>query len=77
MPEGRIVDRRIVAGPAGRPYGGPLAVLVGPASASAAELLAARLQETGRARIVGRRTRGAGVGTRGSTCPTAACCGWA
>lgn len=36
----------------------PLAVLTGPGSASAAELMAAVLQDTGRARIIGERTAG-------------------
>lgn len=67
--EGRLIDRRLFANPPPVAYTGPLAVLVGPASASSAELLAARLQETGRARIVGQQTRGAVVGTRGINLP--------
>ncbi len=42
----------------------PMAVLVGPQSASGAEIVAAVLQDTGRARIVGQRTSGcANAGT--------------
>jgi len=65
----RLVDRRLYSPPARSVYAGPLLALTGPATASAAELLAARLQETGRARIVGERTRGAVVGTRGINLP--------
>jgi carboxyl-terminal processing protease len=67
--EGRLVDRRLFANPAASVYDGPLVVLVGPGTASSAELLAARLRETGRARLVGQRTRGAVVGTRGINLP--------
>ena len=66
---GRLSDHRIGAPPPARVYEGPLAVLVGPGTASAAELLAARLQETGRARLFGERSRGAVVGTRGINLP--------
>ena len=41
-----------------RHYAGPLAILVGPSSASAAEVLAAAVQDHGRGRIVGRTTNG-------------------
>lgn len=67
--EGRLVDRRLYAPPPPTAYTGPMVVLVGPATASSAELLAARLRETGRATIVGQRTRGAVVGTRGIDLP--------
>ncbi|MDH7452206.1 S41 family peptidase [Luteimonas composti] len=60
---------RILASTPRDPYTGPLAVLIGPGSASAAELLAARLQETGRARLFGQRSHGAVVGTRGINLP--------
>ena len=39
-------------------YAGPVAVLVGPRTASAAEIFAAALQERGRARVFGERTCG-------------------
>ncbi len=39
-------------------YEGPVAVLVGPRTASAAEIFAAALQERGRARVIGERTCG-------------------
>jgi carboxyl-terminal processing protease len=44
-------------------YHGPLAVLVGPASASAAEVTAAALKREHRAVIVGRRTNGSVLGS--------------
>lgn len=49
--------------------GGPLLVLVDAASASAAELLAARLQESGRAMLIGETTAGAVVASRGIDLP--------
>ncbi|WP_202843819.1 S41 family peptidase [Luteimonas saliphila] len=67
--EGRRLDRRIYAAAPAHAYAGPLVVLVGPATASSAELLAARLQETGRASVIGARSRGAVVGTRGINLP--------
>lgn len=66
---GRLIDRRLYAPAPAYVYDGPLAVLTGPASASASELLAARVQETGRGQVVGQRTRGAVVGTRGIDLP--------
>jgi carboxyl-terminal processing protease len=62
-------EGRISASTPPDPYAGPLAVLIGPGSASAAELLAARLQETGRARLFGERSRGAVIGVRGINLP--------
>lgn len=62
-------DQRYRAEAPPHPYLGPLAVLVGPATASSAELLAARLGETGRAVRVGQPTRGAVVGTHGINLP--------
>lgn len=58
-------------GPASPPlrYGGALLVLVDAASVSAAELLAARLQETGRAVLIGESTAGAVVASRGINLP--------
>ncbi len=50
-------------------YGGALLVLVDAASASTAELLAARLQETGRAVLIGETTAGAVVASRGINLP--------
>ncbi|TDK21078.1 hypothetical protein E2F46_15380 [Luteimonas aestuarii] len=67
--EGRLVNRRLFARPPATVYTGPMVVLVGPATSSSAELLAARLHETGRATLVGQRTRGAVVGTRGIDLP--------
>ena len=49
--------------PAGRrAYPGPLALLVGPRTASAAEILAALVQDSGRGRVVGGTTAGAVTG---------------
>ncbi|MDQ8029694.1 MAG: S41 family peptidase, partial [Brevundimonas sp.] len=67
--EGRFINRRMFVAPAPRPYGGPVTVVVGPGSASAAELLAGVLQEKGRAVIVGETTRGAVTGTRAINLP--------
>lgn len=61
---GRLIDRQMVAGPEAHPWLGPMRVLIGPTTVSAAELLAARLQTTGRATLVGQRTRGGVIGTR-------------
>ena len=51
-----------IEGAGGRSFTGPMAVLVGPRSASAAEALAALLDESGRAESVGERTAGALTG---------------
>ena len=67
--QGRFINRRIFVDPAPRPYDGPGAVVGGPGSASAAELLAGVLQEKGRAVIVGETTRGAVTGTRDINLP--------
>lgn len=67
--KGRFIDRRLHVDPADHPYLGPLVILTGPGSASAAELLAGVLQETGRATIVGGTTRGAVTGTRAINLP--------
>lgn len=55
-------DKVPIEGAGGRSFTGPMAVLVGPRSASAAEALAALLDETGRATSVGERTAGALTG---------------
>jgi C-terminal processing protease CtpA/Prc len=70
MPDRRVILRLIAkrtieeetsgAGPGS--YHGPLAVLVGPQTASAAEVLAAFLDESGRAYTIGERTAGAATG---------------
>ncbi|MDB5685618.1 MAG: peptidase [Rhizorhabdus sp.] len=62
----RLIAKRTIeeqtsgAGP--RSYRGPLAILVGPRTASAAEVLTAFLDETGRAVTVGEKTAGAATG---------------
>ena len=65
----RFFRQTYVAGPMPHHRGEPMVVLVGPTTASMAEILAARLQETGRALVVGQRTRGAVVATRGIDLP--------
>ena len=47
-----------------RPYEGPLAVLIGPGSMSAAEITAAALKRAGRAILIGRRTNGSVLSSR-------------
>ncbi len=62
----RLTGKRVIeektrgAGP--RSYHGPLAIIVGPNTASAAEILAFFLGESGRAETVGERTAGAVTG---------------
>jgi len=65
----RFIRRTYVAGPMAHHRDEPLVVLVGPSTASMAELMAARMQETGRALVIGQRTRGAAVGTHGIDLP--------
>ena len=55
-------DKVPIEGAGGHSFTGPMAVLVGPRSASAAEAMAALLDETGRAASVGERTAGALTG---------------
>lgn len=52
-----------------RGYDGPVAVLISGASASGAEVFAATMQETGRGRLFGGRTRGAVVASRDVVLP--------
>ncbi|MBA4000196.1 S41 family peptidase [Brevundimonas sp.] len=61
---GRFVDQRIAVDPAEGAYGGPLVVLVDAASVSAAEVLAAAFQESGRAMVMGEQTVGVVVASR-------------
>ena len=65
----RFIRRTYVAGPMPHHRNEPMVVLVGPTTASMAELMAARMQETGRALVIGQRTRGAAVGTHGIDLP--------
>ncbi len=63
----RRIDRKReekvpIEGAGGGSFTGPMAVMVGPRSASAAEALAALLSESGRAESVGERTSGALTG---------------
>lgn len=62
----RLIGKRTIEektrGSGPRSYQGPLAVLVGPRTASAAEVLAAFLDATGRARTIGEQTAGAATG---------------
>lgn len=52
-----------------RGYDGPVAVLISGASASGAEVFAATMQETGRGRLFGTKTRGAVVASRDIVLP--------
>lgn len=67
--EGRIIDTRVTIAPAKPAYSGPVVILTGPSSASAAELLSGVLQEKGRAVVVGGPTRGAVTGVRAINLP--------
>jgi carboxyl-terminal processing protease len=60
----RLIDVRFVTSPREVVWEGPLIVLTGPASASASELLAAHVQDSGRGRVVGETTAGAVIGSR-------------
>lgn len=72
LPPGRPVYRTVDASGLGvfktdadgdaAPYAGPLAILTGPASASAAEVSTAVLKRVGRAIVIGRRTNGSVLG---------------
>ena len=55
---GRLIDLRYEAEPAEAPWPGPLVILADGGSASASEVLAAALQESGRAVVMGERTTG-------------------
>lgn len=57
--KGRKRDYRMGATSGGKVFDGPLAVLVGPRTASGAEVTAAALQHHGRARLFGLQTAGA------------------
>lgn len=61
---GRFSNTRYFTLPAPKAYLGPVVMLIGPASASAAELFAGVAQEKDRAIIVGQTSRGAVTGTR-------------
>ena len=67
--KGRFIDKRMHVDPAPQPYLGPVVILTGPGSASAAELLAGVMREHGRVTIVGGTTRGAVTGTRAINLP--------
>jgi len=60
----RLIDVRFVTSPREVVWEGPLMVLTGPGSASASELLAAHVQDSGRGRVVGETTAGAVIGSR-------------
>lgn len=62
--KGRFIDTRYNIQAASQPYLGPVVMLIGPGTGSAAELLSGVAQEKGRATIVGLRSRGAVTGTR-------------
>jgi carboxyl-terminal processing protease len=54
-------ELRFVVNPQPTPWNGPVAILVDELSASTSEILAAGLQDLGRARVFGRRTPGAAL----------------
>jgi carboxyl-terminal processing protease len=56
--QGRGEEVRAVRAPSGEKYSMPLALLVGPDTASSAEIFAGALHQQGRATLVGRRTYG-------------------
>jgi carboxyl-terminal processing protease len=62
--EGRFIDTMMVNAPAARVWSGPVAVLVGPGSGSASELLAAMMQERSRGPVVGQPSAGAVIASR-------------
>jgi C-terminal processing protease CtpA/Prc len=57
----RLIEER-TRGAGRASYDGPLAVLVGPRTASAAEILAAFIEDSGRGFAIGQRTAGAATG---------------
>lgn len=67
--KGRFIDRRLRVTASDGAYLGPVVILTGPGSASAAELFAGTLQEKGRATVIGGTTRGAVTGTRAINLP--------
>lgn len=66
---GRFIDTEYVTRPREAVWTGPLAILIGPASGSASELLAAHLQEYDRGPVVGQKSAGSVVGSRGVELP--------
>lgn len=56
--QGRGEDARPVRAPSGEKYSMPLALIVGPDTASSAEIFAGALHQQGRATLVGQRTYG-------------------
>lgn len=66
---GRFADRPVRSGRRDLTWSGPTAVLTGPGSASASELLAAAFQENDRGPVVGRPTAGAVIASRDFNLP--------
>lgn len=66
---GRFADRPVRSGRRDLTWSGPTAVLIGPGSASASELLAAAFQENDRGPVVGRPTAGAVIASRDFNLP--------
>jgi carboxyl-terminal processing protease len=62
--KGRFIDTEYVTRPRETVWTGPVAILTGPASGSASELLAAHLQEFDRGLVVGQTSAGAVIGSR-------------
>lgn len=62
--DGRFIDKVLHNAPSRVVWKGPVAVLVGPGSGSASELLAALVQETTRGVVAGQTSAGAVIGSR-------------
>ncbi len=62
--KGRFIDTEYVTRPRATVWTGPVAILIGPASGSASELLAAHFQEYDRGPVVGQTSAGAVIGSR-------------
>ena len=65
----RIGPDKLLATAYEKAYTGPLVVLTGPASASAAEVFAAAVQDLKRGKVIGRSTAGAVLGAQGFPLP--------
>ncbi len=62
--DGRFIDKVLHNAPSQQVWKGPVAVLIGPGSGSASELLAALMQETDRGLVAGQTSAGAVIGSR-------------
>lgn len=62
--DGRFIDKILHNAPSREVWTGPVALLIGPGSGSASELLAALMQEADRGPVVGQTSAGAVIGSR-------------